>query len=117
MGAGGDGFVSIDSSGADDADGWFLGFHDSCLYGGGVGAEEHFDAVEHVECVLHVAGWVVGRGVHSGEVVPIVFYFGSVGNGETDALEYVHDAVHDDGDGVSGAEWDGFPGGCEVYAF
>ena len=77
------------------------------LHGAGVRAQAVGLAVfavhVHIEGVLHGAGGVVGRVAQRGEVEPVVFDFGAVGNIEAHAAEDLLDAFPREGDGVQAA--------------
>ena len=64
MGTIADGFVAIDASWADDADGWLLHLHHTALYGTGVGAKDNVRMALDEEGVLHVACRMVFGKVH-----------------------------------------------------
>ncbi len=96
-----DGFVAEDSSGEDGAYGWTLAFHDAYLNTAGVSAKEYVGVGVDKECVLHVARWVFGREVERSKDMPIVFDFGTFGDGEAESGEDVDYLIFDDGDGVS----------------
>ena len=66
------------------------------------------------ERILHIAGRVILRKVERGEIVPVVFDLGSVGDGEADARKDLQDAFADERDGVARAEGHRLRGKCEV---
>ena len=67
------------------------------------------------ECVLHVAGGVVGGKVEHGKHVLVVVHLGTVGEGEAHTREDVDDFVLDDSQRVARAKGDGVGSTGEVY--
>ena len=112
VGTGSDGLVAVDASRADDADGRLLGLHHTGLHTRCVGAQNHVlghvvGMLRYEECVLHVAGRMVGSKVHLGEHVQVVFHLRAVGQYEAHAREDVDDLVLHDGQRMAGAQLDG----------
>lgn len=106
-----DGLVSVNASRADDADWRLCRFHDACLYGTCVAAQDYvFGYVVgvgfHEERVLHVACRMVGCEVHLSKYVQVVLHFGPVGEGEAHAREDVYYFVLDYCERMACAELD-----------
>ena len=115
VGAGRDGLVAVNASGADDTDGRLLAFHHTRLHTAGVAAENDVGTAFHKEGVLHVScGMVIGK-VHAAVHVPVVFHFGTFCQSESQSAEDVHNLVLYDGQRMTCAQWNGVGGAGKVY--
>ncbi len=110
-----DGFIAVDGARGDDADGWFMFFHDAELGIGGVGAEEH--VFGDVESILHVAGWMVGREVQAFVVVVVAVDVWAVLHGKAHADEDFDDFIEGLIDGVFPAKVAAAAWECDVDLF
>src|SRR5262245_38868189 len=89
-----------DSSRRDDADGRFLFEHRADLHRRSVRAQMIpamfcVGRQVHVESVLNVPGWMIGRGVERIETEPFGLNLGAVFDGETHATENIDGALED----------------------
>ena len=111
---GADGFIPVDATGADDADGRTLLFHRAGLDAAGVGTQQPIGMLMDIKGILHVPGGVIFREIQRGEIVPVVFDLGTFGHGKTQSAEDMHDLVADEGDRMMGTEGNGIAGETEV---
>ena len=119
VGASGDGLVAIDTSWADDTNGRLVRLHVVSLVVRGMRAKD--DVLGHLvgvgldeEGVLHVAGRMVGGEVQLGEYMQVVVNLRAFGQGESHALEDVHDLILHDVERMACSEGDGIGSAREV---
>mmetsp|Transcript_7947 Transcript_7947/g.11695 ORF Transcript_7947/g.11695 Transcript_7947/m.11695 type:complete len:351 (+) Transcript_7947:577-1629(+) len=70
--------LAVDTSRCDDAEGWLTFGELTNLYGGGMRAEERAHVFREVECILHIARWVVLGTIERLEAIIIRFNFWTI---------------------------------------
>ncbi len=107
---GADGLVTIYATWAEHTDRWLVGLHIVSLIARSMAAEEHIlgnivgVGLLDEECILHVAGWMIGSKVEHGEYVLVVIYLWTLIEGEAHAAEDVDDLILHDGQWMTGTE-------------
>src|SRR5690554_6918742 len=97
----GDRLVPVNPTRADDANRWFRFLHYARLHGRGVRAQHNLRIVLNEEGILHVSRGMIVCKVKGGKDMPVILYFRTFGNGETEPFENIVDLLPDNGDGVA----------------
>ena len=104
MGPGADRLIAEDAARHDHPEWRLAALHFPHLDGTGMGAQQEVGIPLDEEGVLHVPGRVLFREIESGEDMPIVFDFRTIGHGETHPIEDGQDLPAHDIDGVVGTQ-------------
>ena len=105
-----DSLVAIYSSWAQYADRWLVGLHIVSLVVRGMATEKYIlgnivgVGLLDEECILHVAGWMIGSEVQHGEYVLVVIYLWTLIESESHAAEDVDDLILHHGQWMAGSE-------------
>jgi hypothetical protein len=109
--------VTVNTSGANNADGRLLALHDASLHGRRVGTKEDVGtSVPDKESVLHIPRRMIGREVEGSKDMPIIFYFRPFGDRKTEAGENITKFLTDNRDRMpgTGGDWVGGTGKVKV---
>ena len=111
--------IAIYSSRTDDADRRLRCLHHTGLHRTGVATKK--DVLSNIvwillyeECVLHVAGWMVGGEIHLREHMQVVFCLWSISKHKSHTRENVDDLVLDDGQRMACSELYRIGSPCQV---
>src|SRR5450432_3196665 len=107
---GADGFVSIHPARTNNPDGWFLLFHYPGLNTAGMRAQQPVRIFIDIKCVLHIPRRMILAQVECGEIMPVVFYFGSFCDGKSKSSEDLYNAVSHNADRMTRTDGNGITG-------
>ena len=105
-----DSLVAIYSSWAQYADRWLVGLHIVSLVVRGMATEKYIlgnivgVGLLDEECILHVAGWMIGSEVQHGEYVLVVIYLRTLEKSKAHAGENVDNLILHYGEWMAGTE-------------